>query len=106
MAPTTQAGGVWGNPTQFTFNKAGVMTSATTVNLTFANPGGATTPANPLNIAINYTGTTQYGSPYAFKGTPDGYTSGEFRGISINPDGSLMAGHQWPERQRRHHRAG
>ena len=69
MAPTTQAGGVWGNPTQFTFNKAGMMTSATTVNLTFANPGGATTPANPLNIAINYTGTTQYGSPYAFKGT-------------------------------------
>ena len=69
------------------------MTSATTVNLTFANPGGATTPANPLNIAINYTGTTQYGSPYAFKGTPDGYTSGEFRGISINPDGSLMAGY-------------
>ena len=67
MAPTTQAGGVWGNPTQFTFNKAGMMTSATTVNLTFANPGGATTPANPLNIAINYTGTTQYGSPYAFR---------------------------------------
>ena len=93
MAPTTQAGGVWGNPTQFTFNKAGMMTSATTVNLTFANPGGATAPANPLNIAINYTGTTQYGSPYAFKGTPDGYTSGEFRGISINPDGSLMAGY-------------
>ena len=24
---------------------------------------------------------------------PDGYTSGEFRGISINPDGSLMAGY-------------
>ena len=44
------------------------MTSATTVNLTFANPGGATA-GNPLNIAINYTGTTQYGSPYAFKGT-------------------------------------
>ena len=81
-----------GQPTQFTFNKAGMMTSATTVNLTFANPGGAA-PANPLNIAINYTGTTQYGSPYAFKGTPDGYTSGEFRGISINPDGSLMAGY-------------
>ena len=38
MAPTTQAGGVWGNPTQFTFNKAGMMTSATTVNLTFAPP--------------------------------------------------------------------
>ena len=106
MAPTTQAGGVWGNPTQFTFNKAGVMTSATTVNLTFANPGGATTPANPLNIAINYTGTTQYGSPYAFKGTGRLYL-GRVPRHQHQPgrqlDGRL---HQWPERQRRHHRAG
>ena len=68
MAPTTQAGGVWGNPTQFTFNKAGMMTSATTVNLTFANPGGATA-GQPAEHRHQYTGTTQYGSPYAFKGT-------------------------------------
>ncbi|MBB1214064.1 flagellar basal body FlgE domain-containing protein, partial [Klebsiella pneumoniae] len=57
MAPTTQAGAVWGNPTQFTFNKAGVMTSAATVNLSFATPGGTTTPADPLAIAVNYAGT-------------------------------------------------
>jgi len=91
MAPTTQAGGVWGNPAKFTFNKAGVMTSAPTVNLSFATPGGGTTPADPLAIAVNYTGTTQYGSAYALKSVPDGYTSGEFRGINIGADGSLVA---------------
>ncbi|CUR75390.1 flagellar hook-basal body complex protein [Achromobacter xylosoxidans] len=91
MAPTTEAGGVWGNPTQFTFNKAGAMTSATTVNLSFATPGGNTTPADPLAIAVNYTGTTQYGSAYALKNQPDGYTSGEFSGINIGADGSLVA---------------
>ncbi|CAB3694454.1 MAG: flagellar hook-basal body complex protein [Achromobacter pulmonis] len=91
MAPTTEAAGVWGNPTQFTFNKAGAMTSANTVNLSFATPGGNTTPADPLAIAINYTGTTQYGSAYALKNQPDGYTSGEFSGINIGSDGSLVA---------------
>ena len=91
MAPTTQAGGVWGNPTQFTFNKAGVMTSAATVNLSFATPGGGTTPADPLAISVNYAGTTQYGSAYALKSQPDGYSSGEFRGINISADGSLVA---------------
>jgi len=91
MAPTTQVGATWGNPAKFTFNKAGVMTSAPTINLSFATPGGGTTPADPLAIAVNYTGTTQYGSAYALKSVPDGYTSGEFRGINIGADGSLVA---------------
>ncbi|MFP3693351.1 flagellar hook protein FlgE, partial [Burkholderia sp. SIMBA_048] len=59
--------------------------------LSFATPGGGTTPAYPLAIAVNYTGTTQYGSAYALKAVPDGYTSGEFRGINIGADGSLVA---------------
>ena len=41
------------------------MTSAATVNLSFATPGGGTTPADPLAISVNYAGTTQYGSAYA-----------------------------------------
>ncbi|AXA69643.1 flagellar hook-basal body complex protein [Achromobacter insolitus] len=91
MAPTSEAGGVWGNPQQFTFNKAGVMTSAPVVNLSFAAPGGGTTPADPINIAMNYTGTTQYGSAYKLVAKPDGYSSGEFSGINIGGDGSLVA---------------
>ncbi len=99
MAPTTEAGGVWGNPQQFTFNNAGTLTSAPIVNLTFAQPGGTATPADPLNIAINYTGTTQYGSNYKLVAKPDGYTSGEFSGINISSDGSLVASYTNGETQ-------
>lgn len=99
MAPTTEAGGVWGNPQQFTFNNAGTLTSAPVVNLTFAQPGGTATPADPLNIAVNYTGTTQYGSNYKLVAKPDGYTSGEFSGINISADGSLVASYTNGETQ-------
>ncbi|OAE60251.1 flagellar hook-basal body complex protein [Achromobacter mucicolens] len=99
MAPTTEAGGVWGNPTQFTFNNAGTLTSAPIVNLSFAQPGGTATPADPLNIALNYTGTTQYGSNYKLVAKPDGYTSGEFSGINISSDGSLVASYTNGETQ-------
>lgn len=99
MAPTTEAGGVWGNPQQFTFNNAGTLTSAPIVNLTFAQPGGTATPADPLNIAVNYTGTTQYGSNYKLVAKPDGYTSGEFSGINISSDGSLVASYTNGETQ-------
>lgn len=99
MAPTSEAAGVWGNPQPFTFNKAGVLTSAPVVNLSFDEPGGATTPADPLNIAINYAGTTQYGSDYKLVAKPDGYTSGEFSGINIGADGSLVASYTNGETQ-------
>ncbi|HEY9274332.1 flagellar hook-basal body complex protein [Achromobacter sp.] len=99
MAPTTEAAGVWGNPQEFTFNKAGVMTSAPVVNLSFATPGGGATPADPINIAMNYAGTTQYGSAYKLVAKPDGYTSGEFSGINIGGDGSLVASYTNGETQ-------
>lgn len=99
MAPTTQAAGAWGNPQQFTFNKAGAMTSAPVVTLSFATPGGTTTPADPLSISMNYTGTTQYGSDYKLVAKPNGYTSGEFSGINIGGDGSLVASYTNGETQ-------
>lgn len=99
MQPTTEAGGVWGNPQQFTFNNAGTLTSAPVVNLSFAQPGGTATPADPLNVAVNYTGTTQYGSNYKLIAKPDGYTSGEFSGINISSDGSLVASYTNGETQ-------
>ncbi|TRM50298.1 flagellar hook-basal body complex protein [Achromobacter sp. LC458] len=99
MAPTTEAGGVWGTPQQFTFNKAGALTSAPVVTLSFAQPGGTTTPADPISIAMNYTGTTQYGSNYKLVAKPDGYTSGEFSGINIGGDGSLVASYTNGETQ-------
>lgn len=99
MAPTTEAGGTWGNPTKLNFNNAGTLTSAPIVNLSVAQPGGTTTPADPLNIALDYTGTTQYGSSYKLVAKPDGYTSGEFSGINIGGDGSLVASYTNGETQ-------
>lgn len=99
MAPTTQTAGAWGNPQQFTFNTSGAMTSAPVVTLSFATPGGATTPADPISIAMNYTGTTQYGTDYKLVAKPNGYTSGEFSGINIGGDGSLVASYTNGETQ-------
>ncbi|KGD93145.1 flagellar hook protein FlgE [Achromobacter sp. RTa] len=99
MAPTSEAGGVWGNPTKLNFNNAGALTSAPIVNLSVAQPGGTTTPADPLNIALDYTGTTQYGTNYKLVAKPDGYTSGEFSGINIGGDGSLVASYTNGETQ-------
>ncbi len=100
MAPTTtDVNGVWGNPTKLNFNNAGTLTSAPIVNLSVVQPGGTTTPADPLNIALDYTGTTQYGSSYKLVAKPDGYTSGEFSGINIGGDGSLVASYTNGETQ-------
>nr|WP_315846743.1 flagellar hook-basal body complex protein [uncultured Achromobacter sp.] len=99
MTPTSEASGVWTSTTKFTFNNAGALTSAPVVNLQFEQPGGTTTPANPLNIAMDYTGTTQYGSNYKLVAKPDGYTSGEFSGINIGGDGSLVASYTNGETQ-------
>ncbi|MGY6269866.1 flagellar hook-basal body complex protein [Achromobacter denitrificans] len=100
MAPTTEAGGVWNSgPTVLTFNNAGTLTSAPVVSLSFAQPGGTSTPSDPLNISLDYTGTTQYGSSYKLVAKPDGYTSGEFSGINIGGDGSLVASYTNGETQ-------
>ncbi|MBH0312439.1 flagellar hook protein FlgE [Alcaligenes faecalis] len=77
-----------------TFNGSGVMTSPNpaTVNLTLANPGGNASPADDLVFDVRYTGTTQFGGEFA-KGKPyqDGYATGEYAGMSIDKDGTMIA---------------
>ncbi|ARP86948.1 flagellar hook protein FlgE [Bordetella genomosp. 9] len=74
-----------------TFDKAGRMTSAPTVPVGFANPGGTGSPAADLAITLDYTGTTQFGSDFKADFTPNGNTSGEFTNISFGKDGSIVA---------------
>ncbi|ANN78291.1 flagellar hook protein FlgE [Bordetella flabilis] len=76
---------------QMTFDPSGRLTSAATVPLSFANPGGATSPAAPLNMVMDYTGTTQFGGDFKADFTPNGNTSGEFTNISFGKDGSIIA---------------
>jgi flagellar hook protein FlgE len=57
-----------------------------TVSMGLAN--GATTP---LNVNVDYTGTTQFGSTFSVnKLTQDGYTSGRLSGFDIGQEGLIV----------------
>jgi len=107
MAPTTvtpptppATEPIWGDATQLSFDTSGRLTSVTTpagvtdptsLTLTFANPGGTESPADPLSIPINYGGTTQFNNPFKQNMVQDGYSSGEFASIAVGADGTVMA---------------
>jgi flagellar hook protein FlgE len=56
---------------------------------------GAFTPTNgadPLNLTLDFTGTTQYGSSFSTNRlTQDGFASGELSGINIDANGVVQA---------------
>ncbi|OZI18417.1 flagellar biosynthesis protein FlgE [Bordetella genomosp. 9] len=98
MAPTTPPDATttpatpWGGATQLTFDTSGrLLNNPPTVNLSFATPGGTGSPAAPLAIAMDYTGTSQFGGDFSAGFTPDGNTTGEFTSISFGKDGSIIA---------------
>lgn len=96
MAPTQVNGGVWESgaapaKTELTFDTNGRMTSTPTVVLSMPNPGGTVTPAEPLSITMDYTGTTQFGSAFASTMKVNGVTSGEFVSVAISKNGELLA---------------
>jgi flagellar hook protein FlgE len=76
------------NKTTLTFNGTGALTSPATVNLTLPASGGAL--AQPF--AIDYTGTTQFGGQaLTTTNRSDGYASGNFIGVELGEDGSVIA---------------
>jgi flagellar hook protein FlgE len=95
MAPTTATAAtppVWGGATQLTFDSSGRLTNTPpTVNLTFAQPGGASSPAAAMAITMDYTGTSQFGNDFSADFTPNGNSSGEFTNITFGKDGSIVA---------------
>ncbi|MCJ9713807.1 flagellar hook-basal body complex protein, partial [Bordetella hinzii] len=78
--------------TTLTFNSAGVLTGGNpTRDIAIPNPGGTTSPADDMTIQMSYQNVTQFGSDFSPKVTANGYASGEFSGISIAKDGTIMA---------------
>ncbi|OZI74670.1 flagellar hook protein FlgE [Bordetella genomosp. 12] len=77
--------------TTLTFNSAGVLTSQPSRDIVIPNPGGTTSPAADITLRMSYQNVTQFGSDFSPKITADGYASGEFSGISIAKDGSIVA---------------
>lgn len=74
-----------------TFNSSGTLTTPMPVNLSVpaADLG---TGAAALTFAMDFTGSTQFGSPFGVNAiTQDGYASGRLTGFSIGPDGIVQA---------------
>lgn len=73
------------------FRTDGTIDTATTTlpfNLSIPLTSGAVTP---LLVALDYTGTTQYGSAFAVSNlTQDGYTSGQLTGFNVSSDGKMV----------------
>lgn len=77
------------NSTQnVTFNPDGTLnTPAAPVNIAFAPAG-----ADPMNVGLDYTGTTQYAGEFSVsRNETDGYTSGDFAGLEVSDDGEISA---------------
>jgi len=73
-----------------TFNPSGVLTNPT-APLTLAATVTTGSPANPLAINLDYTGSTQFNSPFATQQTVNGHTAGEFTSISFAANGAIQA---------------
>ncbi len=78
---------------QLLFDDGGrLLPGSERVDIRLNNPGGANSPAAPLEIAINYQGSTQFGGGFN-SGSPyqDGYGTGEYAGMSVSEDGTIVA---------------
>lgn len=81
-------GNAVGAPTPLTFSTSGALTApAAPVALAAPVPG-----ADPLAIAIDYTGTSQYGSSFVVTtNAADGYSAGEQIGMAVEKNGMIYA---------------
>lgn len=74
-----------------TFDTAGQLTSAPlTASLTAAQLGYAG-GVNPMSFSLNFSGSTQFGSPFAVNTLlQDGYAAGSLVGFKIGEDGTVL----------------
>ena len=76
--------------TQLTFDGAGLLTggASQTLSLTIPASFGAN---SPQALALDFTGTTQYGRDFGVnRTTQDGFSSGSLSGMTISEDGILQ----------------
>ncbi|MEN0108883.1 MAG: flagellar hook-basal body complex protein, partial [Pseudomonas sp.] len=80
-----------------TFDSAGMLTAP--VGPVTVNAGGLAGGVDPLAIAVDYTGTTQYGSDFAVTtNKASGYASGEKTGIAVDEGGKIYVNYSNGER--------
>ncbi|PTQ70640.1 flagellar hook protein FlgE [Pseudomonas sp. GV071] len=83
--------------TNLSFDSAGMLTApATPVTVNAAGLAGG---VDPLAIAVDFTGTTQYGSDFAVTtNKASGYASGEKTGIAVDEGGKIYVNYSNGER--------
>ncbi len=70
------------------FNSSGALTTAMPLTVPVVVTTGAT---SPFSVALDFTGTTQYGSSFSVNALKqDGYTSGRLSGFNISADGTIV----------------
>ncbi|MCX5590551.1 flagellar hook protein FlgE [Alcaligenes endophyticus] len=75
------------------FDTAGrILPASELAKFVIAQPGGANSPAASLEFEINYQGSTQFGGGFN-SGSPfqDGYGTGEYAGMSVTSEGTIVA---------------
>ena len=79
-----------GNPSvKMTFNPDGSLATAQPIAY---DPIVTTTGSLPINMNIDYSNTTQFGSPFSVNAlTQDGFATGRLSGIDIDPSGIVSA---------------
>ena len=79
------------------FTTAGALDAGAS---TIGSMAFAPTGADPMTLAFDYTGTSQYGSPFSPSSlTQDGHPTGVFNGIDIDADGIISANYTFGEPQ-------
>jgi len=79
------------DPARMTFDSAGRLKTGGTVDLTIPNPGGTAAPADPLELKFSYADSTQFSGDFAYNFLQDGFPTGEYAGLSVDTDGSVVA---------------
>lgn len=77
--------------TTLTFDSTGRLVSGGNLTLAITNPGGTASPAANMSIAVSYAGSTQFGGDFSPNFTQNGFTTGEYAGMTIGSDGAVMA---------------
>lgn len=78
------------------FNKAGVLTSPAaghrvTVLIDGIGVNPNTSPAEEIDLRVNYTGSTQFGGEFSPSFTQNGYSTGEYSSMEIASNGDILA---------------
>ena len=88
---TTVDGVTVSGPDNIQFSSAGVLTvpATGTVNVAAFTPAGG---GAAMNLALNYSDTTQFGSPFAVNAiSQDGFATGRLSGLDIDAEGIIFA---------------